>query len=97
MAKTYDTDFLRSTAATIDSAAGNIESAAKSTLRWICEDVPDHLAGEAANAIEEETGDLETELLEYSAALESIGAALKKYANLLDQADQKASELIGSR
>lgn len=97
MAKTYDTDFLRSTAATIDSAAGNIESAVKSTLRWICEDVPDHLSGEAANAIEDETADLEAGLLEYSAALESIGATLKKYAYLLDQADEKASELIASR
>lgn len=97
MAKTYDTDFLRSTADTIDGAAGSITSAVKATLRWVKEDVPDHLSGAAADAIEAETADLETGLLEYSAALENIGSVLKKYAFLLDQADQKASEQIASR
>ncbi|MBR3738844.1 MAG: hypothetical protein IKN04_00115 [Clostridia bacterium] len=96
MAKTYDTDFLRTTAATINGAADSISTAVRTTLRWVKEDVPDHLSGSAAEAIEAETADLETRLLEYGASLEGVGATLKRYAFLLDQADQKASEMIES-
>ena len=65
--------------------AENVGNESRRSLLWIRDDVPEHLSGDTADA------------LEYSKALDEIGTALKRYAFLLDEADKKAADMIQSK
>lgn len=97
MAKTYDTVVFRQGASSIESASEKIASAVGNTLSWILEDMPGHLAGEAANALGESVTDLREQLLQYGKSLEETAMVLRKYAVSLDEADRKAAERIQTK
>ncbi len=97
MAKTYDTAELRRIASVINASAEELSLSLRNTLRWVMEDVPDHLSGSSADALEETVTEMNEKISEYSVELDDIGTTLKKYAFLLDQADKKAMDMIQSR
>ena len=97
MAKTYDTVELRRIASVVQESAEDIAGTSKNTVRRIRDEVPEHLSGEAADALKETADEIEREISSCSTELDEIGLKLKQYAWLLDQADRKAAEMIQSR
>ena len=97
MAKTYDTVELRRIASVVMESAEDIAGTSKNTVRRIRNEVPEHLSGEAADALKEKADEIEREISSCSTELDEIGLQLKQYAWLLDQADRKAAEMIQSR
>ncbi len=97
MAKTYDTAELRQSASMILETAENVGKESRRSLLWIRDDVPEHLSGDTADALEDTAADLHEKMTEYSKALDEIGTALKRYAFLLDEADKKAADMIQSK
>ncbi len=97
LAKTYDTVELRRIASVVQESAEDIAGTSKNTVRRIRDEVPEHLSGEAADALKETTDEIEREISSCSTELDEIGLKLKQYAWLLDQADRKAAEMIQSR
>ncbi len=97
MAKTYDTVEFRRIASQIQESSEDVSKTTKGTVRWIRDDVPDHLSGETADALMETADELEKELSDCSHELNEIGQQLKRYARLLDEADRQAAEMIQTR
>lgn len=97
MAKTYDTAEFRQASSMIQETAEDVAKESTRSLFWIKSDIPQHLAGDTASALEETVTDLHQKITEYSKELDDIGIVLKQYALLLDDADKKAAEMIQSK
>ena len=81
----------------IQETAEDVERESTRSLLWIRDDLPEHLTGDTADALEEAVADLHQKMTEYSSELDEIGTVLKQYAFLLDQADRKAAEMIQAK
>lgn len=97
MAKVYDTAQLRRTASLLLESAEDMQSALQSGLRWIGEDASSRLDGETAHALAETSENIDQRLARCAKDVDSLGELLKRYAFLLDEADEKISETIQAR
>ena len=78
----------------IGDASSDIRSTDKQTLKWIAEDVPGHLRGASAEALEQLASELSGEADDCAKDLLELSSLLKRYAALLDEADAMTAKLI---
>lgn len=97
MAKTYDTQVLRASAAHLLDSADSVNSTSSRTLKWVSEDAADRLSGDAATALAEAARELDTEITACGRELRQIAQILRNYAYALDMADMRASEMIQAK
>ncbi len=97
MGKSYDTAALRAIASSLVSTSENVESESKRTLGWICDDAPQQIKGEAAEALTEAADELQQEMIASSRELAELGQVIRNFAWALDQADAKAAALIQAK
>ncbi len=94
MSRTYDTSEMRQAASIVREVTESVSSESKRTLSWILQDIPDNLAGDAAEALKTKVSDFCEEIRRIDENLEKTATKLELFAANLDEADRKASEMI---
>ena len=94
MAVDINTEEIRRVAREIQTIASNTQKLSSVNLRNMRSCVEEELEGEMARALLSVLGELSGDIAAISGGLDSIRAALLKYADRVDEADRKAQEAI---
>ncbi len=97
MSKTYDTSEMRRAASMVRESRAAISAESERSLFWMLDDIPDRIAGEAAEALQNKARDYSAKIGLFNEKLEGIAAALELLAAKLDEADREAETLIRSK
>ena len=97
MSYDIDTDAIRRVARKIGNIAASVQDLSSDDIPAIERSLDGNFEGEAANALEDVLADLKKDVKGMSNGLKAIQRELLAYAKRVDEADEKASQLIGSK
>ena len=97
MSYDIDTEAIRRVARKIGSIAASVQDLSTDDIPAIERGLDGNFEGEAAQALEEVLGDLKKDVRGMGNGLKAIQKELLAYARRVDEADEKAAQLIASR
>ena len=97
MSYDIDTEAIRRVARKIGSIATSVQDISTDDIPAIERSLDGNFEGEAAKALEEVLGDLQRDVRGMGNGLKAIQKELLAYAKRVDEADEKAAQLISSR
>ena len=96
MSYDIDTEAIRRVARKIGSIATSVQDLSTDDIPTIERSLDGYFEGEAAKALEEVLGDLKKDVKGMGNGLKAIQRELLAYAKRVDEADEKAAQLISS-
>ena len=97
MAKVYDSAELLRMAAEMQSMSEELNHSLRETVKWMSSDIVDHFSGVAADELDKTINDMYVQLSGNEKEMNNLGLALKRYAYLLEDADEKARKEIQTK
>jgi len=97
MSYDIDTEAIRRVARKIGSIATSVQDLSSDDIPAIERSLDGNFEGEAAKALEEVLADLRKDVKGMGNGLKAIQQELLAYARRVDEADEKAAQLIGSK
>lgn len=89
MAMTYDSGEVRRAARTVRSSVDRVTSSAQPKLRQIRSSLNSNFEGAAAEALNRQLYDLDSDIARIVSALNALAQTLTKFADEIDAADEK--------
>ena len=97
MSHDIDTEAIRRAARKIGNIATSVQDLSTDDIPAIKRGLDGNFEGEAAQALDDVLGDLKKDVRSMGNGLKAIQKELLAYAKRVDEADEKAAQLIGSR
>ena len=93
----YDSRAVREAARRLNNCAQTLSNGTKGRIQTIRNELPAHLEGEAAKALQARISDLSADVNGLVGSMSAMVRALNKYANELDRTAERLRQQMGGR